>query len=259
MNWRPRHPGSCWGHARPWFPYSFRRSQNASCARRGRGVDPGMKRTVIFALVAAVGWAAPDWQQQLPPEEFAQLPEVQAVIDFARFDQSLMVAAIFHETNRVRRQLGLVPFTHLAKLDQAADLKAAIGVMQGELSHHNPMPLTATPADRVRAVGLSYRVVAENIARLGILDLPAGTTQVGVRKREGRDEYYHLDSKRTVGPRTYAGFAAMVVQAWMNSPSHRANIVNPEFLSLGCGARTCRDLANRHEQVYATQVFFTPR
>ena len=218
-----------------------------------------MKRLVIFALFAATGWAAPDWQQQLPPEEFARLPEVQAVIDFATFDQPLMVAAIFHETNRVRRQRGLAPFTHRARLDEAADLKAAIGVMQGELSHSNPIPLTATPADRVRAVGLSYRLVAENIARLGILDLPAGTTQVGVRKREGRDEYYQLDTNRTVGPRTYAGFAAAVVQAWMNSPLHRANIVNPEFLSLGCGARVCLDLANRHEQIYATQVFFTPR
>ena len=218
-----------------------------------------MKKAVIFAVLTVAGWAAPDWAQQLPPGEFARLPELQAVIDFANFDQPLMVAAIFHETNRVRRQMGLVPFMHLAKLDKAADLKAAIGVLQGELSHSNPIPLTATPADRVRAVGLSYRLVAENIARLGILDLPAGTTQVGVRKHEGRDEYYLLETMRAVGPRTYAGFAAAVVQAWMNSPSHRANIVNPGFLSLGCGARVCRDLANGHEQIYATQVFFTPR
>jgi uncharacterized protein YkwD len=170
-----------------------------------------------------------------------------------------MVAAIFHETNRVRQQLGLVPFTHRSELDDAADLKVAIGVLQGELSHENPVPFTATPADRVRAVGLAYRQVAENIARLEIIDLPAGVTQVGVRKRDGRDEYYHLDTKQTVAVRTYAGFAAAVVQAWMNSPPHRANILNPELQSLGCGARTCRDLTNRHEQVYATQVFFTPR
>lgn len=217
-----------------------------------------MKRAVLFVVLAVACRAAPD-RQEIPPEEFARLPELQAPIDYDRFDQPLMVAAIFHESNRVRRQMGLVPFTHLAKLDEAADLKAAIGVMQGELSHQNPIPLTATPADRVRAVGLSFREVAENIARLGILDLPAGTSQVGVRKREGRDEYYQLDTLRTVGPRTYGGFAAAVVQAWMNSPPHRANLVNPGFQSLGCGARVCRDLVNRHEQLYATQVFFTPR
>jgi uncharacterized protein YkwD len=67
------------------------------------------------------------------------------------------------------------------------------------------------------------------------------------------------DEPRLGRSRPAAAFAAAVVQAWMNSPSHRANIVNPGFLSLGCGARVCRDLANRHEQIYATQVFFTPR
>lgn len=212
----------------------------------------------LSILLAGVGFAALD-QQQMTPDEFARRPEVQAVIDFAHFDQALMVAAIFHETNRVRRQLGLVPFTHLPKLDAAADLKASIGVLQGELTHLNPLPLTATPADRVRAVGLDYREVAENIARLGILNLLAGTSEVGVRQREGRAEYYHLENKRTVEQRTYAGFALAVVSAWMNSPSHRANIINPAYISLGCGARTCRDLANKHEQIYAVQVFFTPR
>jgi len=217
-----------------------------------------MKRFAVYIMLATAVWAAPD-RPQLPPEEFARLPELQAAVDFAKFDQPLMVAAIFHETNRVRRQLGLVPFTYLSKLDAAADLKAAVGVLQGELSHTNPVPLTATPADRVRAVGLSYRQVAENIGRLAILDLPAGITQVGVRKRGGRDEYYHLDTLRSVERRTYAGFAAAVVLAWMNSPPHRANLVNPDFQSLGCGARTCRDLTNGHEQIYAVQVFFTPR
>ena len=185
-----------------------------------------MKWLLLYTILVGAGWAATD-RQQLPGEEFARLPEVQAGIDCAKFDQPLLVAAIFQETNRVRRQLGLVPFTHLPKLDEAADLKATIGVLQGELSHENPLPLTATPTDRVRAVGLSYRQVAENIARLGVLDLPVGNTQLGVRKREGRDEYYQLETKRTVEPRTYAGFAAAVVQAWMNSPPHRANILNP--------------------------------
>lgn len=217
-----------------------------------------MRRLLLYSVLAVAGWAAPVWQQE-PPDKFAARPEVQAPVDWANLDQPLMVAAIFHETNRVRRQLGLVAFTHLAQLDEAADLKAVIGTLQGGLTHENPLPLTATPTDRVRAVGLVHREVAENIGRLGLLDLPAGRTQVGVRQREGRDEYYHLDSKQPVGRRTYAAFAAAVVAAWMNSPPHRANIVNPALVSLGCGARPCRDLANGHEQIYAVQVFFRPR
>jgi uncharacterized protein YkwD len=217
-----------------------------------------MRCLLISSVLAVAGWGAPTWQQE-PPEVFAVRPEVQAAVDWAKFDQPLMIAAIFHETNRVRRRLGLVPFTHLPKLVEAADLKAVIGTLQGGLTHENPLPLTATPAARVRAVGLAYREVAENIGRLGLLDLPAGRTQVGVRKRDGRDEYHHLENGQPVGRRTYAGFAAVVVAAWMNSPPHRANIVNPALVSLGCGARPCRDLTNGHEQIYAVQLFFTPR
>ena len=209
-------------------------------------------------LLTLVSAPAADWQQ-MPPEEFAARAEVRARVDFARFDPALMSAAIFHETNRVRQRLGLAAFRHLPKLDDAADLKAAIGVLQDGLRHDNPLPHTAEPADRVRAVGLDYRRVAENIARLGLFDLPAGSTQVAVRQRAGRTEYIHPDTKRPVENQTYAAFAEAVVRSWMNSPGHRANIVNPELVALGCAARTCHSPVARHEQIYAVQVFFTPR
>ena len=45
----------------------------------------------------------------------------------------------------------------------------------------------------------------------------------------------------------------------MKSPGHRANLVNPEFTSLGCAARPIRSPVARHEQVYAVQVFCAPR
>ncbi|HWA25952.1 MAG TPA: CAP domain-containing protein [Lacunisphaera sp.] len=195
----------------------------------------------------------------MSPAEFAVRPELQAEIDVGHFDGPLLAAAIFHETNRVRRSLGVPPFTAVPKLDEAADLKAVFGTLQSELSHQNPLPYTATPADRVRAVGLQYRQVAENIGRLGLLDLPASRTQVALRHRNGRDEYFHLDTWRPIARRTYAMFAAAVVEAWMESPPHRANIVNPALVSLGCSARPGRDLANGQDQIYAVQVFFTPK
>jgi uncharacterized protein YkwD len=217
-----------------------------------------MREAFIFAVLASVTQAAPDWTQ-LPPDGFDRLPEVQAVIEHADFNQRLMTAAIFHETNRVRRRLGLAPFIHLAKLDEAADLKAAMGVLQNELTHQNPLPGTATPADRVQYTGLVYRRVAENIARTNLLNFPPGVTQIGVRRRNGREEPYLPDTGRTVAPHTYASFAARVVDDWMNSPPHRANLVNPELTSLGCAARTCLSWRGRQEQIYAVQVFFTPR
>jgi uncharacterized protein YkwD len=208
--------------------------------------------------LVAVAHAA-DWSQ-LSPEDFTRRSEVAAAIDHGKFDPALMATAIFHETNRVRRRLGLSSFRHLPKLDEAADLKAVMGVIQSELTHTNPLPATATPADRVRFVGLSYRLVAENLARLSLLNAPPGVTQVGVRRRrDGREESYLLDTGRVLMPHTYASFAARVVDDWMNSPPHRANIVNPALTSLGCAARATLSWKARQEQIYAVQVFFTPR
>ncbi len=212
----------------------------------------------MIALGPALALAGPAWHA-LAPAEFEARGEPQARIDLADFDRGLMNAAIFHETNRVRQRLGLPLFTHLPKLDEAADLKAAVGVTQDELTHDNPLPMTATLVDRVSAVGLRYRMAAENLARLGVFDLPRGSTHVGVRQRKGQPEFFHLDSKRPVVNRTYAGFAEAVVESWMNSPPHRANIVNAAFTSLGCATRPTVSRLNRHEQIYAVQVFFTPR
>lgn len=233
---------------------------NASCAGRcGKG---GHFLAVLLG-VAGLGAAVPparaaDWYA-LSPDEFAREPAAAARIDPADLHRGLLEAAIFHETNRVRRRLGLPAFTHVAKLDDAADLKATVGVIETQLSHENPVPLTELPADRVRAVGLDYARVSENIARLSAYDLPAGTDALGVREHDGHTEYYRLDTGRPVEMQTYANFAAMLVTAWMNSPPHRANIVNPQLVSLGCATRACHSLIGHHAQVYAVQVFFTPR
>jgi uncharacterized protein YkwD len=212
--------------------------------------------SILFMLAGHA--SAADWQA-MKPADFAALPAVQARVDFADFNEDLMAAAIFHATNRVRVQLGLTPFAHLPALDRAAAQKASIGILQGQLTHENPLPLTATPADRVRAAGVDYRAVAENIAQQSLLDLPPGVTEVGVRQRGGHNEFYRVDTKQPVTLQSYAAFADNVVRAWMNSPGHRANLVNPEFTALGCAARPMRSPVARHEQVYAVQVFCTPR
>jgi uncharacterized protein YkwD len=228
--------------------------------RGGRGSFAALRMTVgvLCGLLAASPLHAVDWYA-LTPDEFARLPAAQARIDSANFNRELMSAAIFHETNRTRRRLGLPTLTHVIQLDAAADLKATIGVVGTTLRHENPLPMTATPADRVTAVGLDFARVAENIARLSSYDLPDGTTALGIRERGGQTEFYRLDTGRPPELQTYGGFAAVVVASWMESPGHRANITDTRLVSLGCSARPCRSLMSHHEQVYAVQVFYTPR
>ena len=225
------------------------------CFRRLGGIR--MMGAVAFLWVAGPARAA-DWYA-LTPEEFAAQPAAGARIAPEKFDPSLMAAAIFHETNRVRRELGLPRFTHVAKLDVAAERKAALGLIETDVRHTSDFPFAATPAERVKSAGLDYARVAENLARISSYDLPAGTSQLGVRKRNGADEFYRIDTGRPPQLLSYAGFATQVVASWMTSPGHRDNILDPRLVSLGCAARPCRSFISRHEQIYAVQVFFTPQ
>src|SRR6187551_2107006 len=164
-----------------------------------------VKGMILFLWLIAAALAT-DWYS-LSPEEFAVQPVVHARIDPEEFDETLMAAAIFQETNRVRGQLGLLRFTHVAKLDVAAERKASLGVFETELRHTSDAPFAATPADRVKATGLDYARVAENIARISSYDLPAGMSQLGVRERMGRNEFYRTDTGRPPELQSYAGFA----------------------------------------------------
>jgi uncharacterized protein YkwD len=216
-----------------------------------------ISRLMFFLGFATAAFGVTDWYA-LSPEQFAAQPVAQARIDPERFDRNLMAAAIFHATNRVRLQMNLLLFTRVPKLDVAAERKASFGVFETELRHTSDFAFGRTPAERVTSAGLDYARVSENLARISSYDLPAGMTQLGVRKKNGSDEFYRTDTGLPPELQTYVGFAEMVVASWMKSPGHRENILDSRLVSLGCAARRCHSLIWRHEQIYAVQVFFTP-
>jgi uncharacterized protein YkwD/stress response protein SCP2 len=117
-------------------------------------------------------------------------------------------------TNARRAQAGLVTLTVDARLAAAAQAHSRDMVARDFFAHENPDG--ASVADRVRAAGYAYAVVAENIA---------------------------------AGQRT----AGEVVEGWMNSPGHRANILNPALRQIGIGYATGSGYGT-----YWTQVFGTP-
>lgn len=184
-----------------------------------------------------------------------QAAELTDKIDVAQLDQSLLARAIFDETNRVRVQLGHKPFGREQKLDEAADTQANIGVLFRPPSHTNPFPLIATPEDRVRFAGLDPLRVSENIALLSIYDVPRNTAVYFLKNdptlRDSR-------SGNAVQVHTYASFARAVVGEWMNSPGHRANIVDEKLRYLGCAVRSSTGKDDL-DMIFAVQAFFTPR
>lgn len=211
-------------------------------------------RLLCLCLTAVPALARPDYAR-MSPTDFAARPAVKQTIELADFDAALLAAAIFHETNRVRLQLGLREFRAWDKLDTAAETQASIGALLRPPSHTNPFPMIATPMDRVKFAGVDPKFVAENIAVIPVQFAPSDIMVLALvnGKKEVRDG-------RTMEPlsnHTYASLAAAFVEAWMKSPGHRANIVEPKLRFLGCSAAATKSVEDV-DMIYAVQVFCTP-
>ena len=98
--------------------------------------------------------------------------------------------------NEIRVQNGLKALTTNWELSRVARYKSEDMVNNKYFSHNSPT--YGTPFQMMRSFGLSYRTAGENIA---------------------------------YGQRT----PAAVVDAWMNSSGHRANILNASYTQIGVG------------------------
>ncbi|MEK4386315.1 CAP domain-containing protein [Solibacillus sp. FSL W7-1464] len=99
-------------------------------------------------------------------------------------------------TNAERTKAGLKPLEMHTPLMAVAHAKSADMAKNNYFSHTSPT--FGSPFDQIKSAGISYRSAGENIAQ---------------------------------GQRT----PQQVVQAWMDSPGHRQNIMNANFTHIGVG------------------------
>ena len=151
----------------------------------------------------------------------------------ADFDSALLAQEIFHASNAARSQQGLAPLAREPRLVAAADGQAAMLALRVHTGHGSPLLGRGDPTARVEQAGLGPGAVAENAATLD------------ARKPDQGGAY------------TYAELAGVIVQAWLDSPGHRANLLNPAFHFLGCGTRIAWVLQGE-PVIYAVQDFYAP-
>lgn len=159
--------------------------------------------------------------------------EAERLVTVENFDHDLLAREIFRESNKVRIKHGVATLKPEPRLVAAADEQAAMLAIRIHSGHDNPLPDHGDPFARVMQAGLHPEVVGENAATLG------------ARNRSTGRDY------------TYRELAAVIVQAWMDSPGHRVNLLSPAFQYLGCSARAAY-LPTDSPTVYAIQVFYTP-
>lgn len=105
-------------------------------------------------------------------------------------------AEVVRLVNEARAQNGLKPLAANWELSRVARYKSEDMVKNGYFSHNSPT--YGTPFQMIKAFGLSYRTAGENIA---------------------------------YGQKT----PQAVVNAWINSSGHRANILNASYTQIGVG------------------------
>lgn len=115
-----------------------------------------------------------------------------------------LVLAVTQEVNAIRSARGLRPLTVSAELRRAADSHTQALLEAGMFSHDSPDGTSFS--DRL------HRFYPQR----------AGFWSVG-------------ENLLTQGPAEPS--AAAVVAAWLRSPGHRANLLNPRWRELGVGAR----------------------
>jgi len=129
---------------------------------------------------------------------------------------AVLPAVVVDLTNQERTELALAPVTRNAVLDNAAQLKAQDMADNGYFSHDSPAGVT--PWHWFKVAGYPFVHAGENLA------------------------VYFTDSDE-------------VVDAWMNSPTHRANIVNSQYREIGIG--TARGTYKGFDTVFVVQLFGT--
>lgn len=112
------------------------------------------------------------------------------------YSSAISVANVISLTNDSRAASNLAPLTENAELDQAAQAKADDMLQNQYFAHTSPSG--KTPWDFIEGAHYNYIIAGENLAI----------------------NFYSAES---------------VEQAWMNSPGHRANILNANFADIGVG------------------------
>lgn len=130
---------------------------------------------------------------------------------------TVLPAVVTEETNKAREVQSLPPLERNAKLDVAAQLKAEHMASLGYFSHWSPDGVS--PWHWFKEANYTYAHAGENLA------------------------VHFTDS-------------TAVVDAWLNSPTHRANIMNGNYSQIGIG--TAYGQYEGFDTVFVVQMFGTP-
>lgn len=189
----------------------------------------------VFGVSIAAAQSA--WSDEMYDEytyaSFENFGPANERVDFEAIDYPLLHAAVFYETNRQRDRFGYPVFGHSPALEEAAWEHSRDMVSRDFFSHTSPIASKRSMSMRLEAVGIRNVYAAENIAITFGIEYEAGRGVYSPQQNGGFFSYEYKGDP--IESHTYLGVARAVVDQWMNSPGHRANILNGNYTYMGAG------------------------
>lgn len=211
------------------------------------------KLALPLGIILALAFAERPQRQRLeymPRSEFTQLPTLRHIIDTAAIDFPLLEAALFHYTNAARARRGKKALQYNADLWVAAQGHSQSMEQRNYFSHQNKYNRALrSPADRVLEQNNTFTGVGENLAQSSLHNLNHGESF----QRDAGGKPVRKNGE-AIGFMTYRAFAKKVVQMWLDSKQHRANIMSP-FEYMACGVSKVTRSNNGLSELYITQNF----
>jgi uncharacterized protein YkwD len=158
-------------------------------------------------------------RDQLGQEDEGDEEEFTAPWVDPRIDLEYLALQVLAEANAARMRAGARPLVMDPALRRAARRYSRELAERREIEHLSPTPGRRTFRQRIAAEGARARVAGENLARLSA---------------------------------SAESLPARAVLAWMKSPGHRRNLLDPMFSRTGIGVMLGRDGLWYVVQVYAT-------
>lgn len=184
-------------------------------------------------------------------DSFRRIADLNLRLTGVSINEELLNAAIFWQTNIERQRYGLPLFQYHPKLGQMATSHSYQMRQHSFFDHENPYESQyRTLTDRLESVKNDsfhgFNCWGENIA-----DYPtiAAGQKITITSFLGKRHLYGENGKEVL-PCSYMEMAQYVVEGWMNSPGHRKNILNHEYLYLGCGCAAYSQNSNGFQFVY---------
>jgi len=133
------------------------------------------------------------------------------------YSSEITAQKVFDQTNQQRADLGLNPLKYNPVLSKSATKKAQDMFANNYWAHTSPNG--TTPWDFFKSAGYQYSLAGENLAR----------------------DFYDTES---------------LLKAWMDSPTHKANIINSKYQEIGIGV--VNGILNGMKTTLVVQHFGTP-